>query len=266
MFKRFLIFSLLWTPLVAMAQRAGDFDAQAENETVELINKERAERGLPPLRMDDRLTQAARRHTEMMIEKHELTHRLADERVLSERLADTGLAFDVAGENVAYDANAQHAHVEFMHSPGHRANILNAKFSAVGIGIKHKGNLIWVTEDFAKRLNTTSASEAASIVTSKYAELRKKAGSPPATEHTIASLGHVACDMARKDTLDTQSPRRLPNVRGVMAWTASDPAKLPAQVSKLADDRAATTYSLGVCFASSATYPNKVFWMVMAVY
>ena len=249
-----------------MAQRAADFDSPSENEIVSLINQERTQRGMGPVRIDERLTQAARRHTELMVEKHELSHRLAEEQVLRDRLADTGIAFETAGENVAYDTNAQHAHVEFMHSPGHRANILNPKFTAVGLGVMRRGNLIWVTEDFAQRMGTTSASEAASIVMAKYSELRKKVGSPPATEHSVPSLGKVACNMAATDKLDTQSARSMANVRGVMAWTAADPAKLPEQVRKLADDRAATTYSLGVCFASSVSYPTKVFWMVMAIY
>ena len=55
-------------------------------------------------------------------------------------------------------------------------------------------------------------------------------------------------------------------MRGVLAWTATDPGKLPTQVKQLADDKIATNYSLGVCFASSASYPNKVFWLVLAVY
>jgi hypothetical protein len=265
--KRLLILTLLLTPALALAQRGTDFDAKAENEIVTLINQERAQRGMGPVRIDDRLTRAARLHTELMIEKHELSHRLIDEPVLSARLADTGVDFEVAGENVAYDATAPHAHDEFMHSPGHKANILNPKFNAVGLGVMHSGNLIWVTEDFAERMGVTSASEAASIVMNKYGELRKASGSPPATEHTMPTLGRVACEMAHKDRVDTQAARGdIPNVRGVMAWTAADPAKLPAQVKKLADDRGSTTYSLGVCFASSTSYPNKVFWMVMAVY
>jgi uncharacterized protein YkwD len=264
--KRILIFCLFFTPLFATAQRAANFDPQAESEFVKLINQERTERGLGPLLMDDRLTLAARRHTELMIGKHELTHKLVDEQVLRDRVALTGIDFEIAGENVAYDADTPHSHDAFMHSPGHRANILNPKFNAVGIGVMRSGNLMWVTEDFAQRLGVTSALEAARIIKTKYGDLRKKAGSPAAAEKTIASLGHVACDMARADKLDTQSPRSLPNVRGVMAWTAADPAKLPRQVTQLADDRQATKYSLGVCFASSSSYPNKVFWLVMAIY
>ncbi len=264
--KRFLILCLLFTPLLALAQRASDFDLQAEDEIVTLINKERTERGLAPVRIDNLLTNAARQHTQLMIEQHELSHQLPAEPVLRERIANTGLAFSVAGENVAYDANAQNAHVAFMHSPGHRANILNPAFSQVGIGVMHSGSLIWVTEDFAKRMGTTSASEAASIVMDEYGALRKKVGSPPAAEHVVPALGTLACEMARKDHLDTQSPRKLPNVRGVLAWTATDPAKLPTQVKQLADDKVATKYSLGTCFASSASYPNKVFWLVLAVY
>jgi cysteine-rich secretory family protein len=265
--KHFLIFCLLLvTPLLAAAQRASDFDYRQESEIIDLINKERSDRGLPPVRIDLLLTNAARLHTQLMIEKHELSHRLSEEPVLRDRIANTGLAFSVAGENVAYDANAQDAHIAFMHSPGHKANILNPDFDHVGVGIMHQGNLIWVTEDFAKRLGTTSASEAASIITDKYSELRRKAGSPPAAEHVVPALGKMACQMAHNDHIDTVAARKLPNVRGVLAWTATDPAKLPTQVKQLADDRVATNYSLGACFASSASYPNKVFWLVLAVY
>ncbi len=264
--KRFLILCLLLTPLCAIAQRASDFDSQAETQIVAFIDKERTDRGLVPVRMDNLLTNAARQHTQLMVEKHELSHQLTAEPVLRERIADTGLPFSTAGENVAYDANPQSVHVAFMHSPGHRDNILNPKFTAVGIGVMHKGNLIWVTEDFAQRLGTTSASEAASIVMDKYGDLRRRVGSPPAAEHVVPALGRIACDMAHTDHLDTQSPRKLPNVRGVLAWTATDPGKLPDQVKKLADDKLATNYSLGACFASSASYPNKVFWLVLAVY
>ena len=265
--KRILIFCLLASPVFAgVAQHASAYDVEAENQMVALINKERAERGLQPVRIDERLIQAARLHSETMISHHELSHRLPNEPELRDRVAVTGIDFSMAGENVAYDANAQHAHVEFMHSPGHRANILQSKFNAVGIGIVHQGNLIWVTEDFAQRLSTTSASEAAITVMRKYSELRKKEGTPAAHEKTLPELGKIACNMAAKDKLDTHSARGLANMRGVLAWTAVDPAKLPEQVKQLADDKLAKNYSVGVCFASSDSYPNKVFWFILAAY
>ena len=266
MFKRLVVFLLFCSPLLATAQHTSDFDSEAEKEIIRLINKERTERGLPALATDERLTRAARTHTELMVKRHELSHRLTDEAVLRERVAVTGLAFDAAGENVAYDANVEHAHVEFMHSPGHRANILQTRFNSVGVGIVHSGSLIWVTEDFAQRMGVTTASEAATIVKKKFAELRRSSGSPPASEHTLGDLGEIACNMAKKDRLDTQSARRIAGVHEVMAWTASDPAELPKQVKAMADDRGATKYSLGVCYAASASNPNKIFWMVMALY
>jgi uncharacterized protein YkwD len=262
--KRLLaIFVVFMAPLCALAQRSSDFDPAGEDQIIALINQERTERGLEPVVKDDSLTRAARLHTQLMVEKHELTHRLSDEPVLRDRVAVTGLAFDAAGENVAYDGSVQHAHVEFMHSPGHRANILLPKFNAVGVGVVHSGNLVWVTEDFAQKMGVTSASEAAGIVKTKFSELRKKVGSPPSEEHTMPELGRIACDMARKDHLDTQTPRKLADAKGVLAWTASDPAKLPEQVRQLAEQRNTTNYSLGVCYASSASYSNKVFWIVM---
>ncbi|WP_049761782.1 CAP domain-containing protein [Candidatus Korobacter versatilis] len=266
MFKRLLILCLLSAPLFAAGQRASDFDPKAEDEIIALINQERTQRGLAPLIKDDRLTRAARVHTQLMVEKHELSHRLAEEPALRERVSVTGISFNAAGENVAYDANVQHAHVEFMHSPGHRANILGAKFNSVGVGVLRSGNLVWVTEDFAERIGVTSASEAAGIVINKFAAMRRAAGSPPATEHALPELGKMACDMAHKDHLDSHEAKNLPNVHEVMVWATPNPAELPSKLKNLADDRNSTTYSLGVCFAASPTYPSKVFWMVMTLY
>lgn len=43
---------------------------------------------------------------------------------------------------------AQHLHHMWMKSPGHRENILNSKFSLVGIGVKNKGRTFYATELF----------------------------------------------------------------------------------------------------------------------
>ena len=56
----FLLLSLSGMHSVAQEQ----FDAAGEKQLVELINQERATEGLPPLAVDERLNQAARRHTE----------------------------------------------------------------------------------------------------------------------------------------------------------------------------------------------------------
>ena len=50
------------------------FEEAGERQLVQLINQERASRGLPPLAVDQRLTQAARKHAELMAEHKALSH------------------------------------------------------------------------------------------------------------------------------------------------------------------------------------------------
>jgi uncharacterized protein YkwD len=52
------------------------------------------------------------------------------------------------GENVGRAGSVDQAHALFMGSGGHRANILNAEFSEVGIGVVEHGGQIWITMDF----------------------------------------------------------------------------------------------------------------------
>ncbi len=71
--------------------------------------------------------------------------------------------------------------------------------------------------------------------------------------------------MARNNRLETDLARDIANVRGVVVWTASDPRKLPADLLKL-KKTTASGWSIGACYASSAQYPNPVWWMVAVTY
>jgi hypothetical protein len=58
------------------------------------------------------------------------------------------------GENVACAGDVEQMHQALMNSPGHRANILNARWNALGTGT-FDGALLWGTQVFA----TVPASE-----------------------------------------------------------------------------------------------------------
>jgi len=53
-----------------------------------------------------------------------------------------GITYSAAGENLAMNSNGSvsAAHNSLMGSAGHRANILNAKFRYVGVGIHTKSD------------------------------------------------------------------------------------------------------------------------------
>jgi uncharacterized protein YkwD len=52
------------------------YDSKAESQLLDLANQARAEAGLAPLQSDEGLTRAARKHSELMASRKELSHDL----------------------------------------------------------------------------------------------------------------------------------------------------------------------------------------------
>src|SRR5215470_11101716 len=106
----------------------GSAQAQAGHSADELklfnlVNQERAKAGLPALEWDSHLAETARAHTKLQANQKTLSHQLPGELVLSDRVAASGLRFDIAAENVAEGDNIEQIHQGLMDSPKHRSNI-----------------------------------------------------------------------------------------------------------------------------------------------
>ena len=129
---------LLLTPAALWAQ-ARSLSPDSEQEILRLLNHERESRGLPALIFSEPLRQAARKHSERMAAAHEIGHQLPGEADPERRVGREIHSFDVSGENVAVAANAARAHSALMHSPPHRANILDPEYNSVGIGVVERG-------------------------------------------------------------------------------------------------------------------------------
>jgi uncharacterized protein YkwD len=114
-------------------------DAEAEERMLELVNRERTERGLKALQPDERLREVAREHSRDMFERGYFSHIDPDGRSPFERMRRGGARFQAAGENLALAPTVEVAHNGLMNSPGHRANILNPSFGRVGIGVLDGG-------------------------------------------------------------------------------------------------------------------------------
>ena len=100
-----------------------------------LVNAERQSNGLPPLEMDDRLSSVARAHSIDMAQRGYFDHTDPDGQSPFDRIGAAGIAYFAAGENIAWGAATPESVVKgWMDSPGHRANILNEKFTRIGIG------------------------------------------------------------------------------------------------------------------------------------
>jgi uncharacterized protein YkwD len=112
----------------------GEFTAQ-EIELLALTNKERAHKGLQPLKMNRNLVGVARDHSATMACHRHLSHTVKG-KSFAHRIKKANYPLARAGENVAR-SNRSFLHVMrlWMKSPGHRKNILNPSFKEIGIGI-----------------------------------------------------------------------------------------------------------------------------------
>jgi uncharacterized protein YkwD len=128
----------------AESQPSPYYDVAAERRLLDLANRERMKAGLAPLQKDEGLTQAAREHAAAMAAQQKLSHQLAGEPSLVHRLAaNSKTHLDQTGENVALAASVDQAQDSLMHSPPHRANLLNAGYNVAGFSVVRRGSLLY---------------------------------------------------------------------------------------------------------------------------
>ncbi len=229
----------------------------------ERLNSERARSGLPLLAWDERLYDAARRHSEEMAEHGELSHQLGSEPHLQQRLAETRL--DRSAENVGYAPDAASLHRGLMDSALHRQNILDPRFNAVGIGIARDTQSIWATQDFAHIIPTMDAQSAAEQAAVAFLRIRAEVREFPLRRLKTSQLEQVACAMGEDGHPDAKAVLRATNGRRGLAYSTSDPRRLPETAEEVARTRDVDSYAIGACFARSQRYPNGMYWVALAV-
>ena len=106
------------------------------------LNAIRPAHGLVPLRPNATLAAAAAGHSEQMLADGYFAHESADGTPFSRRLTgySAGTRAWSAGENLLWSSpavTASRALALWMASPGHRANILNARWREIGIASIH---------------------------------------------------------------------------------------------------------------------------------
>jgi uncharacterized membrane protein required for colicin V production len=98
------------------------------------LNRARVDAGVDPLAWSPALAEIGEAHAREMYLEGYFSHLSPHTGTVGDRLADAGITYRVAGENLALAASAEEVHDGLMGSPGHRANIESADFTRVGIG------------------------------------------------------------------------------------------------------------------------------------
>jgi uncharacterized protein YkwD len=127
------------TPSIAVPTVSGVMSSQ-EQTIVDLLNQQRAQAGLAPLQVDSRLVLAAQIHSHDMAQLGQMEHTLPGAALptLVSRAQYVGYNYSYLGENIAFNyPDDNSVMTAWMNSPGHRANILDAHYTQVGVGISY---------------------------------------------------------------------------------------------------------------------------------
>ena len=115
--------------------------SEYELEVVRLVNAERARYGLPALAADAELSRVARYKSRDMREKGYFSHESPTYGTPFQMMKSFGITYRTAGENIAYGyATPTEVVAAWMNSEGHRANILNASYTRLGVGYVADGH------------------------------------------------------------------------------------------------------------------------------
>ncbi len=133
-----------WLVTALASDRAQAGSVTRREHMLALTNQEREERERAELRMVDRLSRYAKRHSLAMAEKGYLFHSDDSELVAVLSRYD----WSIGGENVGVGSTVDSLQDAFMRSKPHRRNILRTAFDHVAIGMVRVDDHLWVTVIF----------------------------------------------------------------------------------------------------------------------
>ena len=112
-----------------------------EQEVIRLVNEIRVQNGLNALTYDWELSRVARYKSQDMKDNNYFAHNSPVYGTPFQMIKNFGLTYRSAGENIAKGYSSPQAVVNgWMNSSGHRANILNANYTHIGVGYVASGN------------------------------------------------------------------------------------------------------------------------------
>lgn len=121
-----------------------------EQQVTELVNAQRALHGCRPVRVDAKLHAAAQGHADDMAARDYYEHDTPEGVGPDARITAAGYAWSRWGENIDRGpATAARAVADWMSDAAHRDNILDCRFTHIGVGTNSSSSGPWWTQDFA---------------------------------------------------------------------------------------------------------------------
>ncbi len=146
-------------------------------------NESRRQAGLPPLEPHPALAEVSRRHSEDMATHGFFAHESPTTGSPAARASAAGIESGLLLENIGRGTSSAEVHRSFMESPGHRANLLHADVTHVGIGVVARPagerTEYVVTEMFIAVAAEIDPAAAAAELLRLLNESRRARGAPP---------------------------------------------------------------------------------------
>jgi hypothetical protein len=149
-----------------------------------------------------------------------ISHQYAGELNLTERAAQAGAHFSLIEENVAAAATPAAIHSAWMHSSGHRRNLLNPEVDRVGVAVVASRGTLYAVADYERIVAVYSQAETEATI----AGLLQNRGVKISRDATAA---RAAC--ATEDGVPRS--RSGPQARFVMRWQNTDLTRLPQELT-----------------------------------
>jgi hypothetical protein len=222
---------------------------EIEQRLLDSVNRERASRQLPLVKWDEILARAARKHAELMADEDQLLHQLPGESDLPTRIRAVGGRFDHVTENIATAEDDSVFHDGWMHSPGHRANILDPKVDSIGISVLEGGEKLFAVEDFGHARPPLSIEEQEKYVR----DMLTARGLQPLN---IGNAAEESCKLGH-DFVGSSKPRFIAH------YETPDISVLPENLVKEIHSRPYKSAAVGAC---SPQPGSPVFRLVVMLY
>ena len=205
--QHWLFAMMLAGTIAAWAQQS------TEQRVMELANADRAQQGLPPLKWDSALAQAAAEHAQAMAEQPALSHQYPGEPDLVARAGAAGAHFRSIAENVGPGPKCG--------SPGKGVDALHSascehpdpRMNAIGVGMVKRGGNLYAVEDFADGVAALGPQQ----IELQIGQLLRQRGLQPAA---FTQDARQSCEMEH-GSAGGSSPRFI------MRWEGSDLSRLP---------------------------------------
>ncbi|HEX6773424.1 MAG TPA: CAP domain-containing protein [Acidobacteriaceae bacterium] len=228
-----MLVSLLSMIFLLHGQGFAQNTQQSARDLLSLTNQDRAAHGLGPLRWSPELAQAARQHDQQMVQRNALEHQFRGEPDLAARAGHAGAHFRAVAENIALGPDVSDLERQWMHSPPHRANILDPEMDSIGIALIRVGSEIWAVEDFSHAVPALGPSELEGRVIGLLAEQGMRAARATEAARQTCALEHGSAGG--------------PRPRFIMRWEGSDLNRLPdVLIDKLRSGQFRSA-AVGVC-------------------